>query len=146
MAVLRAIRDALANLAEGRDPTALRLSADDSRPSDSLRRHLLAIEQTERYVGELKQSLPVASRGALETAVAHAPVTLTSLPEVLNHVSAVRAGQSVAVGRAGLDPDHAESRYAVELGLLENHLRALLAEQQTKHAPNANFGASDGAA
>jgi hypothetical protein len=124
MSLLQAIRNVISNLREGIDPVSMQPEAGTAS-AESFRNRRLSIEQTEAFLRTVAPAIPPELRDALDRAVAHAEVPITSLTALLGWVTQVREGQSIAVGRAGWPADHPESRYASELRSLERTLQTL---------------------
>ncbi len=146
MSLLRALRNVVANLAEGVDPTSVRQEAN-ADSSSAFKSRLAAAERTESFLLEVRPQVDAALHEALDRSVAHTETPITSLPGLLELVRTARTGQSVAVGRAGWPETHPETHYANDLAALALALERLLDVQGLRRAsPGTSSGSSQSAA
>lgn len=121
MNIVQAIRNVVANLREGAEPTAVR-PAQNAVPSPDFVARREAVELTEQYIASLAGLVPAGLMPLLLQCVVHVERPLCSVPTLAEQVASHRQALSAAIHRAGLAPTPQEAQQLAQLAELEGLL------------------------
>jgi hypothetical protein len=128
MGLLRTLRNVLANLRDGAEPTAVRTD-QHGRPSSDYLERMAAVEATETYIASLGAGIPDPLRDELKRSVVHLQSPLLDPTALAEHVEACRYALSADINRGGLPESPEDALRLARYAALRQCLERLAAER-----------------